>query len=516
MKALTFVSAFIPLLRAVAGLPCPDGWIHGGALASDSKCYFLNSGADDQLHTLSDCEELVCGPRGGALVCIESEDESRLLRGLLASYPNFVWLGFRRSAEEGNWKWSGSCNSTYAHWLQDAKLSDDCALMGSTLEGWVDASCSLPAQCLCELTLPGPPAPSLRGAFVPVISEVVQGLEGEAKARTDERRLAEGPSNTDGGGGSAICGTAAYNPQGDYYDGGDCNPCTCADVETNPMGTTCCGGGGDSGDSGCGSPWTVDGTEYTFGTEGAATCPDESSVMDFSECAALGAAYEALCPEVAGADFGREDWSGPRGCHIQGTSGGGNFQYNVNEEGGGADGHIPVCRVQDGGGGSAMCGTAAYNPQGAYYDGDGCNPCTCADMETNPMGTTCCGSGGDSGNSEPGSRDDASDNQHCGSVRYTCSRDGDGTVMRGVWPTHTCGDNATADWAPVTDAAPFGECMWDDLALEAYTLRCDGDVQEQRYSDFFCTQPTSSANWSACVILEDCSVSPSLYSLICM
>ncbi|KAK3277952.1 hypothetical protein CYMTET_14080 [Cymbomonas tetramitiformis] len=189
---------------------------------------------------------------------------------------------------------------------------------------------------------------------------------------------------------------------------------------TNPMGTTCCGGGGDSGDSGCGSPWTVDGTEYTFGTEGAATCPDESSVMDFSECAAVGAAYEALCPEVAGADFGREDWSGPRGCHVQGTSGGGNFQYNVNEEGGGADGHIPVCRVQDGGGGSAMCGTAAYNPQGAYYDGDGCNPCTCADMETNPMGTTCCGGGGDSGDSGTLVECGAHDGSKCTSVGGDC------------------------------------------------------------------------------------------------
>ena len=67
-----------------------------------------------------------------------------------------------------------------------------------------------------------------------------------------------------GSGTTATCGTAPYNPNGEYYDDGDCNPCSCSDLEahcstnncddyvggepdawseymlTRPMGSNCC------------------------------------------------------------------------------------------------------------------------------------------------------------------------------------------------------------------------------------------------------------------------------------
>ena len=82
---------------------------------------------------------------------------------------------------------------------------------------------------------------------------------------------------------------------------------------------------------------------YILAASGTADCTGcGQAITSYDDCATA-AASGAAAINIAGL-YGRETWDGTPGCHIQDGS---NFQFNTNMQGGGRDGHTPVCLDSD-------------------------------------------------------------------------------------------------------------------------------------------------------------------------
>ena len=102
------------------------------------------------------------------LSCINSQEQQdaliRYLRNKYASvdgyWKDIVWVGMHSGAEENKWEWSGTCenqnNLDFKAWNKGEPnnfcIDEDCVAMSPTRfgNGWVDISCTVKAQCMCE------------------------------------------------------------------------------------------------------------------------------------------------------------------------------------------------------------------------------------------------------------------------------------------------------------------------------------------------------------------------------
>ena len=144
-------------------MTCPGkpGWEWTEGRFSDGivRCYKMSS----QLLTFTACQEQVCGPWGGTLACVRTEEENQFVADMVRnmSHTNRMhwgaWIGFHEGLGQGHWSWTSTCGSDYTAWRDgrepdDPCVAEDCALLSPRSWGadWADAECEVEAVCLCE------------------------------------------------------------------------------------------------------------------------------------------------------------------------------------------------------------------------------------------------------------------------------------------------------------------------------------------------------------------------------
>ena len=151
----------------------------------------------------------------------------------------------------------------------------------------------------------------------------------------------------DWGGVAEDCAVKWYDDQEDGWDDAPCGSLRPSLCELRGgSDPTDDGDGGECGDG----RWAGSSVDYAAARPGAADCAGCGFAIGSYEACVAAAAAGADALGVGGLG-GREDWGGPRGCHVQfldeaeaaesGTRG--NFQWNDGAAGGSSEGHAPVC-----------------------------------------------------------------------------------------------------------------------------------------------------------------------------
>ena len=98
----------------------------------------------------------MCGPAGGAPVCISNSEENQEVSDLVElGWDEYgAWIGINDGVSgEGTWEWNQNCGSTYENWAwgepNDYCSGEDCGMIweGGT---WNDQSCRDSMPCVCE------------------------------------------------------------------------------------------------------------------------------------------------------------------------------------------------------------------------------------------------------------------------------------------------------------------------------------------------------------------------------
>mmetsp|Transcript_40136 Transcript_40136/g.101557 ORF Transcript_40136/g.101557 Transcript_40136/m.101557 type:complete len:269 (-) Transcript_40136:154-960(-) len=156
---LAALLAAVCLAAAAADQTCPyDTHELKVSEGAPSKCVYLS----DELHTFTECQEAVCGPRNATLVCVSSAEENAALGRWFgmqsALHPGEWggWIGQYQEAHEGEWRWTSTCGSSYNSWHPGEPnnfcMDEDCTMISTRMWGldWVDAACNMKAACICQ------------------------------------------------------------------------------------------------------------------------------------------------------------------------------------------------------------------------------------------------------------------------------------------------------------------------------------------------------------------------------
>lgn len=158
---LVALSTIAVVGAAIGECPYDTKALKGKTEGAETKCLFLS----DEMHSFTECQEAVCGPRNATLACVSSAEENELLGRWFATesalHPGKwgAWIGQYQEANEGAWRWTSTCRSTFSSWHPGEPnnycMDEDCTMISPRMWGanWVDAACNVKAACICETGL---------------------------------------------------------------------------------------------------------------------------------------------------------------------------------------------------------------------------------------------------------------------------------------------------------------------------------------------------------------------------
>ncbi|KAG7484572.1 hypothetical protein MATL_G00050830 [Megalops atlanticus] len=134
--------------------PCPQGWEH-----FNSKCYYFTIEERRWQDSRSDCQK-----QGADLVIIESNEEQEFITK--HTMGDYYWIGLTDSETEGTWLWvdrtplqkgfwrDGEPDNSHTDMLGTTHSEANCVVTVPRETAWVDTSCHLKHNSVCETDAP--------------------------------------------------------------------------------------------------------------------------------------------------------------------------------------------------------------------------------------------------------------------------------------------------------------------------------------------------------------------------